>query len=409
MFPSRAFALVFAIVLSPVSLACGGGGASVDSALGESSASGKRSKHKSSRKRADSADTAYLSAIDAEADEDFDKASEFYSQALKLDSTHRRANQRYVHFLIDRGRTSRALKVAKRFYEEVPSEAISYHTLADAQAAAGEHDQVVGTMGGLLAFSEEDAIAFEKRGRARLTIGEDAEGIRDIRRAVDMEPDNPDFRNSLGAGLLRAGKRKEAQRALKKSLQLDTGNGRAHLLLGILARMEGNGAEARSHHESALESDPDDARAQYELGISCNQLGDNEAAEAAFAKAVDLEPERGNYWYGYGDLLHLMGRLEESAAAYRQSVKLEPNNARAWERLGEVLIKTGQLSSAAKSLKRGIGRVEHPRLSFLLAQVYAKAKKEKRARETLENYLDEAPRDAPDRAAAEKMLRRLQR
>jgi predicted Zn-dependent protease len=110
-----------------------------------------------------------------------------------------------------------------------------------------------------------------------------------------------------------------------------------------------------------------------------------------------------------GLITNMMGRLEESAAAYRQSVRLQPDNATAWERLGEVLIQTDQLSSAAKALKRGIGKVENPRLYFLLAQVYAKANKEGRARETLENYLDAAPDDAPDRAAAETLLRRLQR
>lgn len=404
----RAFAVCIALALMPLPMACGGAGAGDDTTM-NSDEGGKSSKGSSSRKTGGGAKGAYRAAIDAEADEDFETASKMYREALRRDRTHRRANQRYVHFLIDRGQTAKALSVAKRFYEEVPSEAISYHTLADAEAAAGEHEQVVGTMSGLLAFAEDDAAAFEKRGRARLTIGEDTEGIRDIRRAVDMEPENPDFRNSLGAGLLRAGKRKEARRALKKALDLDEGNARAHLLLGILARSEGKGSEARSHHELAVKSDPEDARAHYELGISCNQLGDNEAAEASFAKAVDLEPEAGNYWYGYGDLLRLMERLEESAAAYRQSVRLQPDNARAWERLGEVLIQTDQLSSAAKALKRGIGKVENPRLYFLLAQVYAKANKDGRARETLENYLDAAPEDAPDRAAAETLLRRLQR
>lgn len=402
----RAFAVYLAMAVLPLPMACGGG-------VGDDSTAntrdGRSSKSKSSRKVGGSANDAYQAAIDAEADENYSDASDLYRQALERDPTHRRANQRFVHFLIDRGRTAKALSIAKRFYEEVPSEAISYHTLADAEAAAGEHEKVIGTMSGLLAFAEDDAMAFEKRGRARLTIGEDTEGIKDIRRAVALEPANPVFRNSLGAGLLRAGKRKEARRALKKALDLDESNARAHLILGILARSEGNGKEARNHHELAVKNDPQDARAHYELGISCNQLGDNEAAEASFAKAVDLEPEAGNYWYGYGDLLRLMGRLEESAAAYRQSVRLQPENATAWERLGEVLISTDQLSSAAKALKRGIGKVENPRLYFLLAKVYAKANKDRRAQETLENYLDAAAEDAPDRAEAEELLRRLQR
>jgi predicted Zn-dependent protease len=73
------------------------------------------------------------------------------------------------------------------------------------------------------------------------------------------------------------------------------------------------------------------------------------------------------------------------------------------------LIATGQLSDAIKQLKRGIGKVEHPRLYFILAKVYKTSNKKKRAIEALENYLDEAGDKAPDRRAASKLLQRLKR
>lgn len=412
MTPGRLSRWILALVLSvlwlPVHGACGG-----DAKKSKPASSATKSNRKKSRKRApvraDDADSAYRNAIDAEADEDWRAASEYYQLAIRKDPKHRRANQHYVHFLIDRGRAEKALKVARKFFDDLPGQSISYHTLADAEAANGEHERVIGTMSGLLAFSEEDASAFEIRGRARLKIGENKEGLRDIRRAVGMEPDNPDFLISLGGGLMRVGKGKEARKVLGRALQSDSRSSRAHLLLGLLSRIEGKLAEALVHHKAAVEMDAEDARAHYELGISYNLAGDDEAAEESFGKAIDVEPENDTYWYSYGDLLRLRGRTEEAAAAYRESVKRSPENLRAWERLAETLTATGQLSDAAKQLKRGIGKVKHPRLYFLLAKVYKQAKRKARAIEALESYLDAAAADAPDRKAATKLLQRMRR
>ena len=133
--------------------ACGGSDKKVRSS--------RKSKNRKSSApvRADNADSAYRRAIDAEADGDKKLANKYYQLAISKKSSHRRANQRYVHFLIDNKRTSKALKVAQRFIDNLPGKAISYHTLADAAAANGDHKKVVATMNGLLAFDEEDASA----------------------------------------------------------------------------------------------------------------------------------------------------------------------------------------------------------------------------------------------------------
>jgi predicted Zn-dependent protease len=402
-----AIVLGLSLVCLPALGGCGGGGGSKDGESTRSSSKSKKSKRSKEPVRADNADAAYRKAIDAEADEDWEAAGKYYKLAIRKDPKHKRANQHYVHFLIDQGREERALKVAQKFFDDLPGQAVSYYTLADAEAANGKHERVIGTMSGLLAFNEEDATAFEIRGRARLKIGESELGIKDIRRAVSMEPDNSDFMISLAGGLMMMSKGKEARKVLNRALRANDRSSRAHLLLGLLSRGEGKDAEALKHHKAAVRLDSEDARAQYELGISRNRLGDDAGAEESFGNAIDLEPDNGNYWYSYGDLLRLRKRNEEAAAAYRKSVKLIPTYALAWERLAQTLIATGQLKDAAKQLKRGIGNVDHPRLYFMLGKVYKQAKKKKRAIEALENYLDAAPEDAPDRKAAKKLLDRL--
>jgi tetratricopeptide (TPR) repeat protein len=273
-------------------------------------------KSKKSKKRdrdkpavADDADGAYRTAIDAEADGNRKKANKYYQLAIKKDSKHPRANQRYVHFLIDHGKFSRALKVAERFFDKLPGKPISYHTLADAAAANGDQKTVVSTMSGLLAFSDDDALAYEVRGRARLKMGESEDGIDDIRRAVKLDPENTDFLVSLGGGLILVGDRQGARKTLQGALKSDRSSSRAHLLLGLLSRMEGNNKDSLKHLKKAVSIDSEDARAHLELGVTQNLLGQDAAAEQSFGKAVDLDPDNGRYWYTYGELLRLMKRM----------------------------------------------------------------------------------------------------
>jgi tetratricopeptide (TPR) repeat protein len=359
--------------------------------------------------QAGGADELYLAALDAEADENDEEAERLYRKALSSDPQHPRANQHYVYFLIDHGEARKALKVARRFFEGQAGVAMAYHLLADAQEANGDYEKVIGTMSGLLAFAEEDAVGYEKRGRARMRTGESEDGLRDLRRAVKIDGKNPAFLTSLAGGLLVAGRGDEARKVLQRALEEDDDHVNAHVLMGIIERSRRNNKAALAHHRRAVRIAPEDARANFELGVSLNILGKNQEAEERLGRAVELDPDNGNYWYVYGDLLRLMKRREESAAAYRQSVRADAGNARAWNRLGEMLIETDQLSNAAKMLRRGIAKTDDPHLYFVLARVYARAKKRGRAVEALENYLDAADPSDPDRKQARRMLRKLRR
>lgn len=374
---------------------------------GSSKAPSKKTTKAKAKPKAKPTVDSYRVAIDLEAAEDFVGADKAYQTALRKRPTHDGVNQHYVHFLIDRGRPRVAVQVAQRYHDAVTGRSVTYHTLADAAAALGNHELVVATMTGLMAFDDEDPSAYEKRGRARIAAGERTDGVRDLRRAFNLDPDNDFFLFSLGSGLVKAGKSHEAKKLFRKTLKEDPENVRAYVLLGLLARSQGKVATARKHHEKAAKLDPNDPRTFFELGITLNMAGDNAGAEASLGHAVELTPENGTYWYAYGDLLRIVGRTEESAAAYRESTRLKPGNAGAWEKLGLLLIETDQLSSASKQLKKGLATVHAPRLHYLLAQVYSKVKQEEQAIASLKAYLKAAAADASDRQAAEALLQKL--
>ncbi len=395
----------------PASGACGGSSKASKSA--KKSKKSKKKKKKKSRDREprerNDAESAYRKAILAEADGDKKDANRYYQIAIERDSKHPKANQRYVHFLIDNGKISKALRVAQRFFDNLPGKAVSYHTLADAASANRDFKKVAGTMSGLLAFNDEDATAYEIRGRARLKLGDNELGISDIRRALKLEPRNPDFLISLAAGLMRTKKPEEAREVLGAAIKADRKSSRAYLLLGMLARQEGNNPESLKHLKRAVKNDEDDGLARFQLGITQNFMEKNKAAEESFGRAVELEPDNGEYWYTYAELLRLLGRTEEAAAAYRESVILAPEKSRAWERLAETLMATKEVDKAIKYLRRGIGKVDHPPLYFLLGKAYAKDNNKKKAIKALENYLDAPSDETPNRRAAQKLLRRLKR
>ncbi len=409
---SRLLTSLLSLALCTLPAACGGDGNRTTEIAQKKKSKKKKKKKRSKRsknkkKKRSGADANYRKAIDAEADGDVRAAVKYFKRAIEEEPSHLKANQHYVHFLISEGENVKALRAASAFHEEVSGEAISYHILADAELTNKEYERVIGTITALLAFSDDDAVAYDKRGRARIVVGELEGGITDIKRALKIDPDNPAFLLSLATGQLRKGRSKAAKKILLTVLKIDDESSRARLLLGIIARSNGQLQEAKKYHQAAAELSPLNPRTQYELGITLNVLGDNEDAELHFEKAVDLAPDNSTYWYGYGELFRVTGRMDDAAEAYKECVKLQSTNSLAWEKLGEALLATKDLSGAAKYLKRGLAKVDNPRLYFLLGVVYFNAKKGMRATESFENYLDAAGARAKDSKEARRYLKRL--
>ena len=94
------------------------------------------------------------------------------------------------------------------------------------------------------------------------------EALENFRRALELEPEDPEYHNLLGQTYDELGQPVEAEQSLRRAIEIDRNYALGYYDLGvILAKREGRKQEALIAFDQALKIDPDIAQAYY--AIAC--------------------------------------------------------------------------------------------------------------------------------------------
>lgn len=151
-------------------------------------------------------------------------------------------------------------------------------------------------------------------------------GLMGLREAVELDPDNPIFHNSLGVVLLELGQSAEAQVELQKAVELDPQYAEAHHNLGLTLAQQGKAEEAIAAYRKALSLPiyPTPELAYYNMGNAYIHLNKRREAEEAYRAAIQLSPKLGVAYFRLGQVLNMEGRKDEAKAAFRKAKELDP-------------------------------------------------------------------------------------
>src|SRR5207302_653064 len=92
--------------------------------------------------------------------------------------------------------------------------------------------------------------------------------IAEARRALELEPDSADIRDTLGAALARKGELDAALEVLNSALRMDPNLPRLHYNLGSVLLEKGEVSEAISHFQAELRIKPNFPEGQNKLSSS---------------------------------------------------------------------------------------------------------------------------------------------
>ena len=153
-------------------------------------------------------------------------------------------------------------------------------------------------------------------------------GLMSLREAVNLDPDNPIYVNTLGIVLLDLRKPKEAEAEFERALVLDPTYGEAQHNLGLSYAEQGRYEQAIAAYRKALAMPvyPTPEVGYYNLGRAFTELGKPQEAEEALRTAVQLDPKMAAAHYQLGVVLATTGRQEEAKAAFRRARDLEPGS-----------------------------------------------------------------------------------
>lgn len=226
-------------------------------------------------------------------------------------------------------------------------------------AAAGQRDQAIALLKGVIRDKPGDADARLLMGSLFMEAGQGAPAVAQLSEAVKLRPLSADAQNALGEAYVSVGDSGAALAAFQKAVTIKPGFGVAQLNLGEALLNSGELDAACEHLDRAIQLLPrgdDSASARYLRAKIYTARGDTANAAEELQKAVAMRPRFPQAWSDLGEARKTL--LEDAAAlaAFQRAVELAPDDPIAQYRLGAAYLDADQPKAA----------VEHLELSYRL-------------------------------------------
>jgi tetratricopeptide (TPR) repeat protein len=171
-------------------------------------------------------------------------------------------------------------------------------------------------------------------GEAELAAGELEPALREIRRALVLDPRDAAANTALGDFYARQQKNPEAEQAYRHGVGLAPNDWYWNTRLGMFLQARGRYAEAAAVYEHARESDPDNAVVNRNLGATYFGMDRFDDAASAFQRALGTNPSA-ILFTNLGTLFFYQGRYPEAVDAFERAVRLDANRYRIWGNLAD--------------------------------------------------------------------------
>jgi tetratricopeptide (TPR) repeat protein len=231
--------------------------------------------------------------------------------------------------------------------EKIPVEALDE---AAGYLNNGNHALAVNAYSNILSTHGDAAPAYLGRGRAHLGAGQIEDGIADLVRAAELEPETPSIAEELADVLYTRGRFEEAIRYYQQALSVgEIGAEASYRLASSLVEHE-RPEEAPEHLKRALEMQPSHGEARLLYGSLLNATGDFPEAEKVLRGAQSPIDSGGDYYNELGVSLLEQGKLEEAEEVAGLFLNQDPNGARPRALLGEIYLRRKQYEPARREL-----------------------------------------------------------
>jgi Flp pilus assembly protein TadD len=165
-------------------------------------------------------------------------------------------------------------------------------------------------------------------------------------------PRHPTATHLLGLVRSRLGDSEEAERLLRRSLELQPANEQFRLGLANFLRRAGRYADAETQYRAVLSQKPDSVPARHQLALTLADLGRGGEAESECRRLLEKDPRAADAWSLLGYILSNQQRLLEAEVAYRRSLELAPEHGLAHHNLGSLLVQMERAEEALQMLER---------------------------------------------------------
>lgn len=194
----------------------------------------------------------------------------------------------------------------------------------------------------LLEFDENKAPIYYELGHLYLSKDDKINSISAFKLAVELEPENPFYNNSLAYAYAKAELYEDAITHYKKAIDLNPDNEWTSIVcqaLGtIYAEINTNLEAAIATYQAGLILDPNNYDLYLSLGDTYMADYDLDKAIKTYCDAITLKPDEARGYSKAGIALWEKEYMEEALVAYHKAVELDPENANAINNLGIIYL-----------------------------------------------------------------------
>ena len=197
-----------------------------------------------------------------------------------------------------------------------------------------------------------EALALVAEAQLRLGAGEIAEGLKLLRRATELDPDDPELAEEFGLALADAGMSEDAIKQFRRTGGDLSPNGEAAygMLLAQAAQTPEELEGAIKHLNMGVDAVPQGGQVRLVLAQSLIRVDKGSEAWEHVRALLDDRPNDPRLWILAGESLRQMGRLDEAADWFRRAAAVPELRQRATFELVDTLATAQKFKEAADVL-----------------------------------------------------------
>jgi len=177
---------------------------------------------------------------------------------------------------------------------------------------------------------------------------------RELSHMLDINSDQPAGRMQLSQFAYLRGDTPTAIRQIRKAIEWDPNSPPFHHDLAILLSSSGDLAGAISSLQKAIDLAPQDAEYHYKLALALAETGDIQKAVPSLEKTVALDPSNGRAWYNLGLAYNGMNRPQDAISALLKGETAEPSDPAIPYARATIHARLGQRDEALQAATRAL-------------------------------------------------------
>src|SRR5437870_805379 len=178
-----------------------------------------------------------------------------------------------------------------------------------------------------------------------------AEGIADLKKAIELDPKNMRTYIDLARAQVFAKDTAAAEETLKKALTIDPRSTEILVALGDFRVTTGKPDQAEISYKQALEITPENGDIYLKLASFYQRYSKWAEVEATMQKLAALKPQDEKPHIHLGDFFTWLGQRDKALASYQRATEVNPGSVIARDKLISHYLDTGKTSEAEAKVK----------------------------------------------------------